>query len=101
MCVFAGRRTPYSVGMDPRRPQLQLPRSRPAGIAATLLAQAALIAAWQQVRGPTWPEQGAAGFVQSVQVPPPSREHGKQRITNCGRQHEQPVNPQAWRTARD
>ncbi|MDY0964727.1 hypothetical protein [Massilia sp. CFBP9026] len=27
--------------------------------------------------------------------------HGKQRITNCGTGHEQPVNPQEWRTARD
>ncbi len=27
--------------------------------------------------------------------------HGKQRITNCGHEHEQPVNPQEWRTARD
>lgn len=27
--------------------------------------------------------------------------HGKQRITNCGHEHEQPVNPQQWRTARD
>jgi hypothetical protein len=27
--------------------------------------------------------------------------HGKQRITNCGHQHEQPANPQEWRTARD
>jgi len=26
---------------------------------------------------------------------------GKQRITNCGHEHEQPVNPQEWRTARD
>lgn len=27
--------------------------------------------------------------------------HGKQRITNCGHEHEQPANPQEWRTARD
>ena len=27
--------------------------------------------------------------------------HGKQRITNCGTGHEQPANPQEWRTARD
>lgn len=27
--------------------------------------------------------------------------HGKQRITNCGHEHEQPANPQKWRTARD
>jgi len=27
--------------------------------------------------------------------------HGKQRITNCGHEHEQPANPQQWRTARD
>jgi len=27
--------------------------------------------------------------------------HGRQRITNCGHEHEQPVNPQEWRTARD
>lgn len=27
--------------------------------------------------------------------------HGKQRITNCGHEHEQPVNAQEWRTARD
>lgn len=27
--------------------------------------------------------------------------HGKQRITNCGHEHEQPVNAQQWRTARD
>ena len=26
---------------------------------------------------------------------------GKQRITNCGHEHEQPVNAQEWRTARD
>ena len=24
-----------------------------------------------------------------------------QRITNCGHEHEQPANPQEWRTARD
>ena len=28
-------------------------------------------------------------------------QHGKQRITNCGHEHEQPANPQEWRTARD
>ncbi|MEW7847613.1 hypothetical protein AB2N08_02830 [Massilia aurea] len=28
-------------------------------------------------------------------------QHGKQRITNCGSEHEQPANPQEWRTARD
>lgn len=27
--------------------------------------------------------------------------HGKQRITNCGHEHEQPANPQEWRTGRD
>lgn len=27
--------------------------------------------------------------------------HGEQRITNCGHEHEQPANPQEWRTARD
>lgn len=27
--------------------------------------------------------------------------HGRQRITNCGHEHEQPANPQEWRTARD
>jgi len=27
--------------------------------------------------------------------------HGKQRITNCGHEHEQPANAQEWRTARD
>ena len=27
--------------------------------------------------------------------------HGKQRITNCGHEHEQPANPQEWRTTRD
>lgn len=27
--------------------------------------------------------------------------HGKQRITNCGTGHEQPANPQQWRTTRD
>lgn len=27
--------------------------------------------------------------------------HGRQRITNCGHEHEQPANPQQWRTARD
>lgn len=27
--------------------------------------------------------------------------HGKQRITNCGHEHEQPANAQQWRTARD
>ncbi|MEM8513735.1 hypothetical protein RCH14_003071 [Massilia sp. MP_M2] len=26
---------------------------------------------------------------------------GKQRITNCGHEHEQPVNAQEWRSARD
>lgn len=26
---------------------------------------------------------------------------GKQRITNCGHEHEQPARPQQWRTARD
>jgi hypothetical protein len=28
-------------------------------------------------------------------------QHGRQRITNCGYEHEQPANPQEWRTARD
>lgn len=27
--------------------------------------------------------------------------HGKQPITNCGHEHEQPANPQEWRTSRD
>lgn len=27
--------------------------------------------------------------------------HGKQRITNCGHEHEQPANPQEWRTVRE
>jgi hypothetical protein len=30
-----------------------------------------------------------------------TEKHGRQRITNCGHEHEQPANPQQWRSARD
>lgn len=56
--------------MDPRRPLFQLPKSRLAGVAATLLAHAALIAAWQHARRVALPDQGEPGFVQWVRVPP-------------------------------